>query len=59
MLSYPNKNDFFTLDTAASNTGMGAVPSQEQENTEKITKQIHYLAVFALLTILIVSTVSW
>ena len=36
ILSYPNDNDFFTLDTDASNTGMGAVLSQEQENTEKV-----------------------
>ena len=39
IFSYPNENDFFTLDTDASNTGMGAIRailSQEQENTEKV-----------------------
>ncbi|KAK3090501.1 hypothetical protein FSP39_012342 [Pinctada imbricata] len=36
ILSYPQQNGLFILDTDASNTGMGAVLSQVQEGTDKV-----------------------
>jgi hypothetical protein len=37
ILSYPKEEGLFTLDTDASNSGLGAVSSQEQNGVEKVT----------------------
>ena len=36
VLAYPSQNDYFVLDTDASNYGMGNVLSQIQDNSEKV-----------------------
>lgn len=59
ILSYPNDNDFFSLDTDASNTGMGAVLSQEQENTEKVLVIIAKLLVLQNADIALLDENSW
>jgi hypothetical protein len=36
ILAYPTREDFFILDTDASNVGMGSVLSQVQDGQEKV-----------------------